>query len=230
MPAEAPELGVGFYGVPEAARLLKLRARSINRWLGGYSYRQGSRTRYMPPLWQPQLERGDDHLELSFRDLIELRFVKAFIEAGLGLQTIRSCLAYARDCVGDGRPFSTHRFLTDGRTIFLDSAMQSGEAELLDLKSKQYTLKQVIERTFKDLDIDADAVVRWRPYAGKKSIVIDPERSFGQPITAASGVPTVVLAQALDAEGSIERVSRLYEVPRAAIKDAVAFEQSLQRA
>lgn len=216
-------LGIGYYTVPEAARLLKMPARNINRWLGGYSYKKGN----MPPLWTPELPSFENHLELGFRDLIELRFINAFVDAGLGLKTIRRCLAYARECVHDTRPFSTRRFKTDGRTIFLDSLHDTGDSELLDLKKRQYVFKIAIERTFKDLDIEDDVVTRWRPFHGKETVVIDPQRAFGQPIAAEYGVPTIALADAVEAEGSIDRVAYLYEVPASVVRDAVKFEEYL---
>lgn len=220
-------LGIGYYTVPEASRLIRIPARNIIRWLAGYRYEQGGRTFDMPALWSPELPATEHHLELSFRDLIELRFVKSFLEAGLGLKTIRDCLEYARECVDDSRPFSTRRFRTDGRTIFLESAQRKGHAELLDLKQHQYVIKSVIERTFKDLDIEEDAVARWRPYRGKRTIVIDPQRSFGQPIAARSGVPTIVLFDALAAEGSLERVAQLFGTTETTVRDAIRFEELL---
>jgi uncharacterized protein (DUF433 family) len=226
----AVPLGIGYYTVAEAARLLETPPRNINRWLGGYSYRKDGKTNAMPRLWIPQLPEADGHIELGFRDLIELRFVRAFIKAGLGLQTIRRCLDYARECVDDPRPFSTRRFQTDGRTIFLDTARKSGENELLDLKQHQYVLGKVIESSFKDLDIDNATVARWRPFNGKTSIVIDPSRSFGQPIASRSGVPTICLADAVAAEGSVERVARLYYVSVSVVRDAVGFEKRLRTA
>ena len=69
----------------------------------------------------------------------------------------------------------------------------TGEDELLDLKNRQYVIKKIIDRTFKDLDLSDDIVTRWRPFEGKQSIVIDPERAFGQPIANTYGVPTIVL-------------------------------------
>ena len=161
-------IGIGFYTVPEAARLTKTPARNISRWLGGYSHRNRGEKVDIPPLWNPQLPKLDDQIELGFRDLIELRFIQGFIKAGLGLKTIRNCLQYARECANDDRPFSTQRFKTDGRTIFLDSLKQSGEAELLDLKQRQYVFKHVIERSFKDLDISKDAVARCAPLQRKR--------------------------------------------------------------
>jgi uncharacterized protein (DUF433 family) len=174
------------------------------------------------PLWTSQHSEVQEHLEIGFRDLIELRFVKAFTDAGVGLLAIRNCLAYARDCVRDEHPFSTRRFQTDGRTIFLESMERAGETKLLDLKKRQYV--------FKDLDIEDDTVARWRPFRGKKSIVIDPGRAFGQPIASQFGIPTVALAEAVEAEGSVDDVARIFEVPARIVRNAVHFEESLARA
>jgi hypothetical protein len=41
------------------------------------------------------------------------------------------------------------------------------------------------------------------------------------------GVPTVVLSDAVKAEGSIDRVAHLFEVPAAVVRDAVKFEEYL---
>jgi uncharacterized protein (DUF433 family) len=227
---ESVPLGIGYYTVPEAARLLRIASRNINRWLGGYTYKAKGVETDMPPLWRPELPAFNNHIELGFRDLIELRFVNAFLEAGVGLKAIRNCIEYARECVHDDRPFSTRRFQTDGRTIFLDSLRRTGETELLDLKRRQYVFKSAIERTFKDLDIADDAVSRWRPFKGKKSIVIDPTRAFGQPIATDYGVPTVTLVEAAEAEGSPERAAFLYDVPTRVVKDAIQFEKYLRAA
>ncbi len=225
-------LGVGFYTAPEAARLLGMPVLNVNRWLKGYAFRKDGNENRMPPLWQPQLATITDHLEIGFRDLVELRFVKAFVDAGVGLLAIRNCLDYARQLVADDRPFSTRKFKTDGQTIFLQSIAQAqpSEPQLLDLRKRQYVFGQVVERTFKDLDIEDDAVARWRPYKGKESIVIDPQRAFGQPVAAASGVPIIALAEAVDAEGSAEKVARLFEVAPSVVRDAVSYQASLQSA
>jgi uncharacterized protein (DUF433 family) len=200
-------------------------ALNIRRWLGGYTYQKDDKAVAMPLLWRPQLPAYDQHMEFGFRDLIELRVTKGFLDTGLSLITVRNCLEYARECANDERPFSTRRFQTDGRTIFLESLRRTGEEELLDLKNRQYVIKRVIARTFKDLDLSDDIVTRWRPYHGKQSFVIDPQRAFGQPIAARYGVPTITLADAAKAEPSIERMSYLYDVPVPVVVDAVIAEQ-----
>jgi hypothetical protein len=231
-------LGIGYYTVPEAARLLRTAPRNISRWLDGYSYRgaDGNMVK-SSPLWRAQLPRLGDALEIGFRDLIELRFVLAFLRQNVPLNVIRRCLENARAIVGEERPFSTHRFRTDGTSVFLESlreALPAGSAEdgsaVIDLKTNQLVFKHVVERTFEDLDIEEGLVVRWRPYGGKPSIVIDPARSFGKPLAADFGAPTSALARAAEAEGSTKRAARLFEVPVSVVNDAVSFEQSLMAA
>jgi uncharacterized protein (DUF433 family) len=235
--ADIVPIGIGYYTVPEAASLLKVEPRNISRWLGGYSYRgKGGSVIQMEPLWRPQLPRLGDNLEIGFHDLIELRFVVAFLAHKIGLNVIRRCLENARKIIEDERPFSTHRFRTDGKSIFLESlaeaekAAQPGGSSVIDLKTGQMVFKQVVEPTFRDLDVTDGSVVQWRPYKGKPSIVIDPTRSFGKPLAADYGVPTATLASAAKAENSAQCAARLFEMPLAVVNDAIAFEQSLMAA
>lgn len=204
-----------------------------------------SRRYGQPPLWIPQLPINDNHIELGFRDLIELRFVAAFLDQGLKLPIIRSCLETARELVGDAHPFSTRRFKTDGQRIYLETLERIdrddprlcialppdavNDSQQLDLRSRQYVFAQLIARSFKDLDIDANSVVRWRPYKGRDTVVIDPQRAFGQPITPA-GVPTAAIAGAVEAEGSQKRVAFLFDIPLAVVRDAVKYEADLAAA
>ena len=88
-------LGRGVYGAAEALRLINFRRRpdasgrsvsrqTITRWLRGYDYSAGAGPKkHCGPLWTPDYANDDDTVELSFRDLIELRFVKAFRDAPL---------------------------------------------------------------------------------------------------------------------------------------------------
>lgn len=220
-------VGVGLYSLSDAAQLLQTSRRKLRRWMVGHERSDAEPT---PPLWVPGIPQIDGEIDLSFRDLMELRFVQAFMKQGISLQTIRLCLAYAQDCLQIDHPFSSGRFRTDGRTIFLQSLEKAEDAKLLDLKKQQFAFSKIVEQSFKDLDLEDDVVVRWRPYHGKASIIVDPARSFGQPIAAEAGIPTITLAEAVEAEGSIARVATLFEVSKAVVQDAVSFQQELKAA
>src|SRR3546814_15065388 len=72
-----------------------------------------------------------------------------------------------------------------------------------------------------------DGAERWWLLHGKKTIVADPERSFGQPIVAEHGISTAILAQAMKVEGSVEKVARLYELRPRLVRDALVYEVQL---
>jgi uncharacterized protein (DUF433 family) len=218
------EFGIGAYSLAEAGRLLNVSPTTIRRWLFGYSYHHHGPRTEQKPLWRPQYGSDQDEPLLGFRDLLEARIVRGFRQLHIGLPTIRACLDYARDVVEDDHPFSTRRFKTDGRRLFLESK----RGVLIDLKVRQHVFKRIVEPSFVDLDFDADAASRWWLLPKKRTIVIDPARSFGQPIVAETGVPTLRLAQAFGAEGSVERVARIYELKPALVRDALTFERQRQ--
>lgn len=218
------EYGIGAYSLTEAGRLLGVSPATIRRWLFGYSYDHHGPLTEQEPLWRPQYGLEQDEPLLGFRDLIEARIVRGLRSLKIGLPTIRECLRRAREIVEDDHPFSTRRFKTDGKRIFLEEIDGLEEGVLIDLKQLQHAFRRVVEPSFIDLDFDADAASRWWLLSKKRTIVLDPARSFGQPIVAESGVPTLRLAQALEAEGSIARVAQLFELKPAIVRDALTFE------
>lgn len=234
-PDATDALGRGTYSAVEGLRLLNFsrpgmsRGRhisrsTVSRWVRGYEHGESG---YSAPLWNADYQNADDQIELSFRDLIELRFVKSFRDLGVGLKTIRDCYKRAVNEVHDDRPFSTQRFRTDGKTIFLDITEKDHDGRMIDLKRRQQVFRTIIEPSLRDLEFDASSVVRWYPLgSGRRAVVIDPQRSFGKPIVQ-QGVPTEILANAVRVEGSIDAVSRLYEVPKSEVRSAVDFESRL---
>ena len=223
--------GVGAYTPSEAAKLLHMSPAMLRRWLYGYSFKRGdSSERHQSPLWQAQYDFDEDEPILGFRDLIEARTVRMLRQIGLGMPTIRHCLATAREIAGDTHPFSTKKLKTDGNRLYMEIASIDGEKSVIDLKHRQHAFSKVIESTFLDLEFEDGVASRWWLNPKRQSLVVDPERSFGQPIAAISGIPTKRLAESVNAEGSARKVSRLFDVPLTVVNDAVKFEASLSKA
>lgn len=230
--ANEPNLiGIGLYTASEAERLIHVPSERIRRWLLGHNYHHNGQRCWSEPLWQPQVPRIGKEVELGFRDLLELRFVNGFTEAGLGLKTIRKALQVAQEMTGASHPFATARFQTDGRSIFLRTASELDAAEepvLIDLLKRQYALNRMIAPSLKDVEFDTEGLAaRWWPGGRDRSVVLDPTRQFGRPIVAQTGTPTRALAEAISVEGSVEQVAHLFELPIRAVRDAVAFEKRL---
>lgn len=222
-------IGRGIYSIPEASRLARVPAARIRRWLIGYRYRVRSELRWSRPIVEPLFDPLDGELAISFLDLIEVRFVNAFIESGVSWKVLRTVYDKAVELVGHRRPFSTRRFKTDGRTIFAE--ITARPPATLDLAAGQMGFWAVIAPFYKDIDIDRDEVSRWWPVPNHKAVVIDPSRNFGQPIVAKYGVPTRVLYNAYAAEGkssdAIDAVASWFQLSRLLVKAAVDFEERL---
>ena len=221
-------LNTGIYTVPDAARLSRVSTGRIRRWMRGYRFRTKKKEHHSRALWHGQLDPIDRSLALGFLDLIEIRFVDAFRKAGVGWAMLRKAHERGVEMFGTDHPFCTHGFVTDGRGIFVELHRETGEPSLLEIANRQHVFAQIAKPFLKDLEFgDDDMLIRWRPATSNRLVVIDPTRSFGRPIVFRHGVPTEVLARATAACGSIEEVSRWYEVPTLDIEDAVEFEQRL---
>lgn len=118
----------GIYTVRDAARLSGVSAGRIRRWLRGYRYHSRKKAYASPPLWHGQWEPIDNSLALGFMDLIEIRFVDAFLKAGVSWTTLRQARERAEEMFKVSHPFCTNRFVTDGQEIFAELHRETGEA------------------------------------------------------------------------------------------------------
>jgi uncharacterized protein (DUF433 family) len=224
----APSL-LNLYTVPEAARLTRVSAGKIRRWLKGYQFRSGDSVHHSDPVWQGELEPMQNKLALSFRDLLELRFVDAFIRAGVSWRTMRRAHSRAQKELNTTHPFCSNRVATDGKNILLRQGEEDGDEALVDLITNQREFRRVVQEFLKELEFSGSDIIWW-PLGKQREIVLDPKRNFGQPTVVRSGVPSQILARSVRANGSQDLVARWYEVRPEEIRDAVEFEESLPRA
>jgi uncharacterized protein (DUF433 family) len=232
--------GRGIYTVAEAARLLHLPPRKARRWAAGYDFTSHGAPRFSEPLIHREFQTAAGFVELSFLDVIEMLFIKAFHERGVSLQVIRLTAENATQMLGVDHPFSNQRFRTDGSTIFarlskdLDLArvpLTSADAKLIDLRTGQHQFDLIISPFLQrfEYDLKTDLVRQWWPFGKTRGVVLDPTINFGEPIVPRFGIPTRILKLAVSSGRSFERVADWYQVPVQAIRDAVAFEDSLTR-
>lgn len=221
--------GVGIYSFSDAARFIGTESRELRRWMKGYSTRRDGEAHDYAPLWHSQLAETEID-GIGFRDLIELRFVRLFVSAGVPLHLIRRTIEELQERLGKEYPFTSTSFRTDGKRIFMEMLNANGDKALVDVVKRQDVMPKVIGPSLREgveLNVDEEAT-HWYPLPRSKAVVFDPQRSFGQPILTDFGIPTVAIAQALKAEGGdARRVARIYEIPTAAVRKAVAFEERI---
>ena len=223
-------LTVGVYSPAEAARLVGKRSDWVRRLSKGYAFRgRDGRPSASPPLFKRQLGDIKGKTALSFLDLVELLFIRDFLEEGVSLYVIRRAAEVAAEMFSADHPFCVKQFQTDGKAIFARASNEVGDDQMVDLVKRQHVFSRVVSPFMKQLDYDAVSgdVRRWFPLGKRVPVVLDPSFSFGAPIIAETGVPTSVLFSAHKSGDSDQDIASWYEVSVSAVRAAIEFESQL---
>ena len=228
-------LAQGFYTVPEAARLIQVgNARRIYGWLRGYTGRD------IGPLLNRDYKPIGEDEELSFHDLMEVRFVEHFREAGVKARSLRIAAERLRRELDTKHPFASQRVMltADKADVFVKeilkkAAEEADDVRLRSLTTNNYVMYEAIKQALipgVEFSPATELVNRWTPMPDKfPTIIIDPRIARGQP-TIPKGIPTVALFDAWKAENkSVDSVAFWYNIPSTDVLSAVKFEQALDK-
>ena len=165
---------------------------------------------------------------LSFINLVEAHVLDAIRrQHEISLQKIRKAIDYLSKDLGSRHPLVAQRFETDGVDLFIQLYGQ-----LVNLSQPgQLAMREVLEAYLRRIEWDAAGIVaRLYPFTRKRApdeprvIVIDPRISFGRPVLAGSGIPTVVIAERYKAGESIDQLADDYDRERLDIEEAIRCE------
>lgn len=232
-------LGLGLYPLPEAARLAQLDQQSARRWAEGYTYRYHGEQRLSAGVVPLAFKQIGPSRDLTFVELLTLRLVRSFRGAGLGLRTIKRVAERAAKDFGGTNPFINRRFRSDGRKVFMEirievtqdvtSEIPTREKQLIEILTGQAAFAQVVEPSlFANLEWEGDEASRWWPLGKSTAVVLDPNVIFGAPRIPNTSVPTIAIANAVQAEGggddAIEAVADWHGIKPNEVRDALRFE------
>ena len=227
-------LGLGFYSVPEAARLIEVGStRRIYGWLRGYSDRKSG------PLIKRQFEPLEGQEEISFLDLMELRLIETLRDQEVKARTIRKAIVEARKIFENPKPFATDRIFlkTDGREVFVEEvlkkvAQEEQDKRLWNLVTKQYEHYELIQQSLiagVTFDPESHLAKTWRPRPREfPDIIIDPRIAYGKPTTP-SHVPTATLYELFKADNdSVDAAAEHFQIGPDEAEMGIRFEQTLR--
>jgi len=227
MAFESSLLSVGIYSMSEASRLTGVSTGRIRRWLHGYTFDSRGKRHESRPLWIGDLDPIKHSFALSFLDVCEVRIINAFLKCGVRWKTIRRVVAKAACDVSSKHPFCDNSFLTDGTRVFKSVSRDRDDTAMLDYLSEQSVFESITRPFLRDLVFAEDGrPLIWTPLGKDRSVVVDPGRSFGQPIIS-SGVPTRILFNAINAGNSRAEVSQWFDIPESSVFDAFEFEDQM---
>jgi uncharacterized protein (DUF433 family) len=236
MPTNADSTATPLFTPADVERLVGAPASTTRRWLEGYAFEHKGERRTKGPRLGPSATRIDGVLLMSFLDLVEVHMARIMRRQGVSWSNIDRAAAFFRQAWHSPHPFALQRFRSDSRSVFVELGRGIGDNSLLQLGANQFVFDALIEQPLFDvLDFREDGVP-WRlwPRGRDAQVVVDPTRSFGQPVLDAQGVPVRMITAAYAAnDNRIDRVARWFDLPAqavgAAIRYKVLFDQPLRQ-
>ena len=214
------------YSITEASRYLRLSPATLRSWVLGRPYPTArGLSQFAPVLKLAKKEPAT----LSFSNLIEAHVLRSLrTEHGVPLGAVRQALAYAQRELKIDQLLLREELCTAGGQLFLDRY-----GELVSLSaSGQLAMRKVFEAHLKRVEWGKLRFpVRLYPFlvsdsADAKSIVIDPQISFGRPVVSDAFISTRSIADRIDAGESVEDVARDYDLSRETVEGAIVYERA----
>lgn len=212
-------IGAGVYPISEVHRLTAISKSRVSRFVKKYKGAGG--------LWGGKAEKLDTMYYLTFKDMMELRVINAFLDKGVGWRVVCRMAEYGRERFGADYPLSHQRFPKEGERLYARALKSLGAAPAAGWSAIDKTLSNGI---LKSLEYEKKMPVRWYPVKNSRRIMIDGRYSFGAPVLTKSGVPTQVLYKSYLADNrNAPFVASIYRVPEDGVKSAVKYERALLR-
>jgi uncharacterized protein (DUF433 family) len=212
-----PEIGYGIYTVSDAAMLLRLPVGKVRYWLKKY--------------WDEQLANssakhswGDGRGKaVNFFTLMEFYVFYQLRANGVSSKKILKAHKFLSKKFEIAYPFATYQIMTDGRTILFSP--DEGERIVSASHELQLHITGIIEEFVKKIDFAEDnrLAMRYFPDGKGSSIVIDPERQFGQPIIMGTNIlARTVYSMHISGE-TVEFIADVYDLSISQVNDAVHY-------
>ena len=182
--AQDDRFTVPLYSVAEAARFLGVHASTLATWAHGYVRRPPGRPNVVgkPVLTSVTARPGE--ATIPFVGLAEGMVVASFRSAGVSMQHLRRAVDVLEREIGFRHALASRNLFTDGARVLFDYAERKGDEALTVVVTQQRVFVPVVADYLQRIEYGADnwAIRLASPATKQKIIVVDPERSFGQPM------------------------------------------------
>jgi len=237
-------LGTGIYTPREAAALLHERPATVRRWAFGYQRKRPGGYTLHAPLIKAELPVLEGVRAISFVELVEMLYIRAFEAAGASWSVIREAAKVAArefaergHAQGAAHPFAMRQFFVDPEGLLYVVLDEAGHEESVVLLRGhgQHAFPQLVKPYLDQIDFDlSDVASRWWPMGREGGVALDPEFAFGAPVVEEVGIAAKTLYETYDAERAqygdrtLDHVAWVYEIEPHNVENALKFRQWLK--
>ncbi len=217
------------YTVAEAARCLAVPTTTFSNWAKGYVRRSRDRTSVGQPLLS-LVDTSGPQPSVPFIGLAEGMVLAAIRRSGVPMQRIRPALLALQDSIGVHHALASKSLYTDGAEVLYDFAQEHSDSsaaasakDLVVLRSGQRVFTDVVADYLQRIEYSADGYARLLHLPGydRRQVVVDPARSFGQPMFIHGGARVADVIDRFQAGESLSDLAEDFGVPIDELEDAV---------
>ena len=212
----------GIYGVPEAAKLIR-----ITHPLANGNTIPRSRLQYWINSSVSRIRSvefpGRQHF-ISFRSLISMRLIALLRAQGVSREAIRRSESWLRREVGTDWPFISRPLWTYNSDVFAEF-----QDNLVVVSKHGQRAMDFVRDWLRKIEIDLlfdqeDMAYAWLP---QEDVRIDPKIQLGKPCLAGTRIPTSTIWNKAAAGDSVDVIAGLYGLTIDHVSHALAWEQRL---
>jgi uncharacterized protein (DUF433 family) len=203
----------GLLNLSQAGRYLRVPQQTFHRWARGYSRGQ--------PLLHV-LDRDHTPLPVTFIALAEAHVLEALRDAGVRPQRIRPALKKLQMEFGREYVLVAPELATDRIDVLWDFSKSKAGHGLIAGDTGQHIFREIVQDHLQYVAWDNKGLPvhlelrNWQP----SKVVVDPRRSFGQPIFAGTGVRVADVAGMMKAGEDAESVAEEFGLPISDVRTA----------
>lgn len=212
-------LNRGIYTISNVAQILGLPASKVRRWLDVYW--DNIFSKHTHQIYHKG-ERRDKIV--NFYTLIEFYVYFQLRDNGVSTKKIHKAHSVIANIMKTSFPFANTGILTDGKSILFDNPEIQSIINADD--SLQINIREVIELFCHKIDFGENELAeKYWPLGKGKSIVVDPEHQFGQPVIEGTNIQVNSVYNLFKAGEKVKLISSIYELSSQQVKDAISFYQ-----
>jgi len=215
---------VPLYTISEAARILDMRALTLETWVNGYEKHYPNRPPVTGAPFITRLSTGSRR-SIPFVGLAEAFVVCAFRSSGGSLHKVRRALSVLEQDVGLDHALASRQLYLLGPDLLYDFANRTGDRSVMDLvqlHDGQRVFVPVVADYLKNVTYDDGgwaSQLRLHQYR-VADVRVDPHHTSGDPYFAKSGVRVEDVVSRFRAGDPIDLLAEDYDIPPEEVREA----------
>lgn len=208
-------IGSGIYTAADASRILKIPYTKAKYWFKHYAKQKfPSASNYTYHF------NVKDISAVNFLTLVEMYVFYTLKEKGIGTNKIMEAHTVMASFLNTPYPFAKEDIYVDSKSLLFGRDDQLITAD----RNLQTVIVQVLKPFIKKISFSDDRLARkFYPLGKRRSIVVNPENQFGQPIIEGTNILVETVYSLSRGGESKQLIAKLYDISIRNVEDAIEF-------